>query len=154
MLPSHCYCLLGASTFAQFHFWTFSLDHFCRRRTHLCMPGPLLSVEKPLLLGLVPACLTRAIFALLAQPQLWDRGQCGDNHTPSASLYLALQHAPLASADGHCPAFCTFLQCTAVALHPLRYNHVLSCFSLCYWLARDRMFHTILHKKFFQKLIF
>ena len=118
MLPSHCYCLLGASTFAQFHFGTFSLDHFCRRRTHLCMSGPLLSVEKPLLPGLVPACLTLAIFALLlAQPQLWDRGQCGDNHTPSASLYLALQHAPLASADGHCPAFCTFLQCTAVG-HP------------------------------------
>ena len=83
------------------------------------MPGPLLSVEKPLLLGLVPACLTRAIFALLAQPQLWDRGQCGDNHTPSASLYLALQHAPLASADGHCPAFCTFLHtmyCSGSAL--------------------------------------
>ena len=54
-----------------------------------------------------------------AEPQLWDpglrgpSGQCGHNHTPSASLYLALQHAPLP------------------LLFALPYNALLGHFTIC-----------------------
>ena len=74
----------------------FSFGHFCRRRTHLCMSGPLLSTVEKALLPAGP-CVSDSGYFCLRRPQLWDGGglQCADNHTPSASLYLAALHPSL-----------------------------------------------------------
>ena len=95
----------------------FSFGHFCRRRTHLCMSGPLLSTVEKALLPAGP-CVSDSGYFCLRRTQLWDGGglQCADNHTPSASLYLAALHPPPFSASanrGQCAAFCNFLLCTS-----------------------------------------
>ena len=143
MLTSHR--LLGAGLSCSIPFlnvFSFANVFAFLQNAHLCMFHPLLSGEREALLptALVPACLTRAIFARARRtPTLGSRASAAGIITLHQPLFtLRSNMHSFASADtGQCAAFALELLCSRLCYDQMctisetegLWDQLLQCFS-------------------------